>query len=203
MASSRNGPVRGLNQKRNLKKVVTSLTPIAGVKAVVLYGSFARGDFGPKSDLDLFIITDRPGTRREVLEAIADLDLDRRIQPTVRTESELKRTDSGLLSNIFEEGKTVYLRGPMDIPAKTIIDLDPHSIFTFELTALDQKNKAKFNREMYEHASGKYTYKGLVGQLGGERLSSGCVVVPVSGRGKLLKAFNKFKITYRELKVWK
>jgi predicted nucleotidyltransferase len=192
-----------LNQKRNLKKIVKVLTPIAGVKAVVLYGSFARGDFGPKSDLDLFIITDRPATRREILEKIADLDLDRRIQPTVRTELELKRTDSGLLSNIFEEGKVIYLREPMDIPAKTIVDLNPHSIFTFELTALDQKNKAKFNREMYERASGKYKYKGLLGQLGGERLSSGCVVIPMSGRARLLKAFNKYKITYKELKVWK
>ena len=195
--------MRGLNQKGNLRKIVKSLTPLAGVKAVVLYGSFARGDFGPKSDLDFFIITDRPGARREVLETLADLDLGKRIQPTVRAESELRKTDSGLLSNIFEEGKVVYLREPMDIPAKAVIDQKPHVILSFELTGLDQKNKAKFNREMYERAAGKYTYKGLLEELGGERLANGCVIVPISARARMLKSFKKYKVSYRELRVWR
>ena len=62
------------------------LAPICGVKSVILYGSFARGDFGPKSDLDLFIITDKVGARNAVLKALAELDLDRRlIMPPART----------------------------------------------------------------------------------------------------------------------
>ena len=203
LASLSKGLVRRLNQKRNLKKIVKSLAPVAGVKAVVLYGSFARGDFGPRSDLDLFIITDRLGDRLEVLETLADLDLDKRIQPTVRAEAELRKTDSGLLSNIFEEGKVIYLREPLEIPVKSVIDLKPHVIFSFELTGLDQKNKAKFNREMYERASGKYRYAGLLEKLGGERLSNGCVIVPASARAKLLRSFGKYKVGFKELRVWR
>jgi predicted nucleotidyltransferase len=192
-----------LSQKRNLRKVVKALIPIPGVKAVILYGSFARGDFGPKSDLDLFIIADKRGTRNAVLGALAELDLDRRIQPTVRSEEELGKTDTGLLQNIFEEGKVIYLKEPMEIPVKTLLALKPYSILTFELAGLDQKTKARFNREMYERSKGRYKYRGLLGEIGGEKLSRGSVIVPLSTRTSLLRFFRKYHVGFREVKVWR
>jgi predicted nucleotidyltransferase len=199
----RRDSVRRLSQKRNLKKLVKCLVPIDGVKAVILYGSFARGDFGPRSDLDLFIITDRAGTRNAVFRALAGLELDRRIQPTVRSEAELRKTDSGLLQNIFDEGKLVYLREPMDIRVSVLLGLSAFSIFTFELTRLDQKTKVKFNREMYESGRGSYRYGGVLGKIGGERLSRGCAIVPVRARASLMRFFKKYRVRFQETKVWR
>ena len=195
--------MKGLSQKRNLNKVVKSLTPIQGVKAVILYGSFARGDFGPKSDLDMLIVVDKRAARSRVVETLSELDLDRRIQPTVRTETQLSKTDTGLLRNIFEEGKVVFLRQPMDIPVRTLLALKPYSVFTFELTGLDQKSKSKFNREMYETSKGRYKYSGLLGELGGQKLSRGCVIIPITRRSKLLRFFRGYRIAFDEIRVWK
>jgi len=163
--------------KRDLKRIVDSLKSLPGVKALVLYGSFARGDFGATSDVDVLIVIDSPKTRSAVLEALARLDVDRRIQPTVRSEKELASTDTGLVANIFEEGKIIYLREPVDVPVTAILSLKPYCIITFELKGLRQNVKAKFNRVMYERSSGKYKYGGLLGELGGRRLGRGCMMV--------------------------
>ncbi len=192
-----------MSQKRNLRRIVRALASVAGVKAVFLYGSFARGDFGPRSDLDLFIITDKRGVREEVLEILAGLDLDKSIQPTVRSEAELRHTDSGLLQNIFKEGLVLYLREPMEIPVDSLLSLKPYSIFTFELPRLDQRMKAKFNRDMYERTKGKYQYSGLLGELGGEKLSRGSVIVPFDGREKLLRLLKKYDAEFDEVRVWR
>jgi predicted nucleotidyltransferase len=195
--------MKELSQKRNLNKIVRCLAPLPEVKAVILYGSFARGDFGPKSDLDVFIVTGKAGARNSVLEALTELDLDRRIQPTVRSEAELRKTDVGLLQNILEEGKVIYLKAPMEISVRTLLALKPFCIFTFELGGLDQKTKARFNREMYETSKGSYTYGGLLRDIGGEKLSRGCIMIPIPGRTRLLRFFKKYKITPQEIRVWR
>lgn len=84
----------------------------------MVYGSFARGDYGPRSDIDLFIIVDNKKSREKVENAILGLDIERHIQPTIRSVSELKNTDFGLLRNIFREGELLFLRRPLslDIP---------------------------------------------------------------------------------------
>jgi len=195
--------VKRLNQKRNLRKVVRALATVGGVRAVFLYGSFARGDFGPRSDLDLFIVTSKPGVREEVMAILAGLDLDRSIQPTIRSETELRQTDSGLLQNVFREGMVLYLREPMEIPVDSLLSLKPYSIFTFELARLDQKTKAKFNRELYERTKGKYEYNGLLGELGGEKLSRGSVIMPFDGRERLLRLLKKYDVEFDEVRVWR
>ena len=195
--------MKRLSQKRNLSKLVKSLAPLREVKAVILYGSFARGDFGPKSDLDVFIITGRAEARNAVLETLSELDLDRRIQPTVRSKAELRKTDVGLLQSILEDGKVIYLREPMEIPVKTLLPLKPFCIFTFELVGLDQKTKARFNREMYETSKGTYRYGGLLREIGGQKLSRACVMVPVSGRKRLLGFFRRYKVAHHEVRVWR
>lgn len=195
--------MKRFNQRRSLSRLVKCLTPIDGVKAVILYGSFARGDFGPRSDIDLFIITDKAGVRNKVLMALARLELDRRIQPTVRTELELRKTDIGLLQNVFDDGKVVYLREPLEIPVRTLLALKTFSIFSFELSRLNQRTKARFNREMYERSRGRYRYGGLLGEIAGEKLSRGCVIVPARARLRLINFFKKYKVGFREIRVWR
>ena len=43
-----------------LKKYVEDVHKIYGerLKSVILYGSYARGDFGPNSDIDIMILVD-------------------------------------------------------------------------------------------------------------------------------------------------
>ena len=81
--------------KRILKKIVKELSAIDDVKLVILYGSFARGDYGPKSDIDLFILITKEDAIliNDIQNKIINLEekIGRSVQPVIRTEKELKK----------------------------------------------------------------------------------------------------------------
>lgn len=191
--------------KRIFKKIAKEFSEISDIIGIILYGSFARGEYTSRSDIDLLILTSKQKTQKEVQNKIMELEseIDRNIQPTIRTVSELQKTDSGLLQNIFKEGKILYLREPAEIPSALLLQQRPYIIYSFRISKLNQKDKAKFNRSLYEQIRRKYKYKGILNELGGKKLSSGCVIIPNSQREKLEKLFKKFNVTFEQLKVWK
>jgi len=191
--------------KRILKKITKELSKISDVKVVILYGSFARGEYTSRSDIDLLILTTKRETQREVQNKIIKLEseIDRNIQPTVRTISELQKTDSGLLQNIFKEGKILYLKEPAEMPSALLLQQKPYLIYSFKISNLSQKDKVRFNRTFYEQAKKGYKYNGLLNELAGKKISPGCVIVPISQKEKIEKLFKKFNVSFEQLKVWK
>jgi hypothetical protein len=191
--------------KRILKKITKELSKIVDVKVVILYGSFARGEYSSRSDIDLLIITTKRKTQRDVQNKIIDLEskIERNIQPTVRTISELQKTDSGLLQNIFKEGKILYLKEPAEMPSALLLQQKPYLIYSFKISKLSQKDKVRFNRTFYEQAKKGYKYNGLLNELTGKKISPGCVIVPISQKEKIEKFFKKFNVSFEQLKVWK
>lgn len=191
--------------KRMLNKITKALSAIEDVKAVVLYGSFARGEVTSRSDIDLLILTTERKTGKEVRDKIIELEREtgRNIQPTIRTLEELQKTDTGLLQNIFQEGKVLYLREAADIPSAILLQQKPFLVYTFQLSSLTQKDKARFNRQLYEQTRKGYNYKGLLQEIGGQKLSAGCVLVPHAEGQKIEKFFRQFKVKFNQLKVWK
>jgi len=190
--------------KSILKKTVNELARVEKIKAVFLYGSFARDEVTSRSDMDLFIIAEE-GAQEEIEERIISLEkkTKRSIQPTIRTEKELKKTDSGLLQNIFQEGIILYAREPVALPAVLLLKQKPYIIYTFHLNNLPQKSKAKFNRQLYEQKSGKYKYKGLLKTIGGEKLSDGCIIIPSSQKTRIERLFKTAGITFNSFNIWK
>lgn len=191
--------------KRILNKIAKSLSTIEDVKAVVLYGSLARGEYTSRSDIDLLILTTEKKTMKEVQDKVIELEGEtgRNIQPTIRTLKELQKTDTGLLQNIFQEGKVLYLREAADIPSAILLQQRPYLVYTFQLNTLSQKEKARFNRQLYEVTQKGYKYKGLLQELGGQKLSAGCILVPHAKKQKIEKFFKKFRVQFSQLKVWK
>lgn len=190
---------------RILKKIVKELSVVEDIKAIILYGSFARGEDTSRSDIDLFIITTENKTRTKVQDKIIELEseIDRTIQPTIRTIDELQKTDTGLLQNIFQEGRVLYLREPQDIPSAVLLQQKPYLIYSFQISRLSQKEKARFNRQLYAQTRKKYKYKGFLQELGGQKLSPGCIIIPHTEKTKIEKFFRKFKVEFEQLKVWK
>ena len=191
--------------KRILKKIIKKFSKINDVRTVILYGSFARGEYTSRSDIDLFILTTEEKTQKEIQDAVIRLETEigRNIQPTIRTIDELQKTDTGLLQNIFQEGKILYLKESTEIPSALLLKQKPCLIYSFQISNLSQKEKAKFNRYFYEQRRKGYNYKGLLQEIGGERLSAGCVIVPYIQKEKIEKFFKKFKVKFEQLKVWK
>lgn len=191
--------------KRILKKITEELSKIPEISAILLYGSFARGENTSRSDIDLLILTTKAEIQKGIQDTIIELEsvIDRSIQPTIRSFSELKKTDSGLLQNIFMEGRVLYLKEPAEIPSALMLQQKPYFVYSFKLNNLDQKEKARFNRSFYEQKRKGYKYKGLLDELGGKKLSPGCVFVPVNEKEKIEKFFRKFRVTFEQLKIWK
>ena len=187
------------------KKIVKKLSEIDDVRAVILYGSFARNEATSRSDIDLLILTTEKKTVKAVEDAIIDLEseIGRNIQPTIRTFKELEQTDTGLLQNIFQEGIILCLKEPADIPSSMLLSQKPKLIYSFQINNLNQNEKVKFNNEFYGRIKGKYNYKGLLKEIGGQKLSPGCVLIPHTEKYNIEKFFKKFKIRFNQLKVWK
>ena len=192
-----------LKNKRTLRKIVSALSNISDLKAIILYGSFARGDYGPRSDIDLVLITTKKESFEYIQNAVISLELGRNIQPTIRTEKELSETDSGLLQNIFLEGKTLFLREPLDLDVSMLLNLRPFLVYTFDLGKLDQKTKAKFNRAFYLRMHKDYKYPGVLNKMKAEKLASGCIMVPFSEKIGIEKFFGSFKIKFKAVRIWK
>lgn len=77
-----------------------SLNSCKGIKTAILFGSFARGDWGRSSDIDLFIFGDDTGFQKELYER----KLRREIQLfAFQTKNEVKRTlDPKVIPNIVK-----------------------------------------------------------------------------------------------------
>lgn len=189
--------------KSLFRKIVTAFSGVEDLKAIILYGSFAREDYGPRSDIDLMFIAKKKKTTEEIQDIIISLELGRNIQPIIRTEKELSETDSGLLQNLFLEGKILFLREPFDFDVSMLLHLKPFLVYTFDLGNLNQKTKAKFNRAFYPRRTANYNYPGMLTELKGEKLASGCVLVPFSEKKAIEKLFNSYKIEFNAVRVWK
>ena len=190
---------------RILKKIVKKLSEIDDVLAVILYGSFARKEASLRSDIDLLILTNEKKTARAIEDTIINLEseIGRNIQPTIRMFKELEHTDTGLLQNVFQEGIILYLKEPADISSSMLLSQKPKLIYSFQINNLNQNEKVKFNNEFYGRTKGKYSYKGLIKDIGGQKLSPGCVLISYADKHKVEKFFKKFKINFSQLKVWK
>lgn len=114
--------VMSLWQQRRWSEVEPELTRIVarlaadGVERVVLYGSYARGDFHADSDVDLLIVkqTAEPFIDR-IASALAVTGAKIPVEPIVYTPEELEQMrarKSGLLADVERDGRVLYDRAP-------------------------------------------------------------------------------------------
>lgn len=189
--------MKDLFQKIIINKVKSELKKYDFVIGIFLHGSFARGDFGPKSDIDLFVLVSEKKYVSKTNDLLASIKTKRPIQPIIRAVSELEKTDNILLQNIFKEGKLIYWNDDIDMQADKILKIKPYTIFTFNLHNMRQTTKARFNYELY----GKKD-SGLLKQCKGNRLTKSCISVPFNQKKNIVKLFNQYAIKFTELDVW-
>jgi len=91
-----------------------ALAPIAGqIKIAFIYGSLARGEEGPRSDIDLLVVGDSEYSDVVVKLQTAQQTLAREINPTVYPLSEFKakvRANHHFLTSVLKSPK-IYLIG--------------------------------------------------------------------------------------------
>ena len=187
--------------RRDINKLLQALQSIQGIDAAIVYGSIARGDYGPSSDIDVLLIVDKPETVDIAQDLLAGLELSRAVQPIIRTREQLEAADSGLVRNIFQEGIVLFANAPLFIPAAGILDVHPWVLYSFELTNLPQKEKARFNRQLYSSSRNEGS-GGLLGEVGGKKIARGCVIVPTSAQKSIEAVFRRFGIQAQSMEIW-
>jgi uncharacterized protein len=101
---------------RQIDMVAARLAEAAGAERVILFGSYARGQAGEASDVDLMIVAESSLPRFKRSRALYSL-----LRPypfsmdlVVYTPEEVeraKRSPQSFVSMVLREGKTVYVRG--------------------------------------------------------------------------------------------
>ena len=179
-------------------EVFKELAEIKTLQAVILYGSFARGEISPKSDIDLLLIFDTRDEARNrearVVEILTRARVKRIIVPTCVGIDEL-RENPDLTFNILRDGKVLYKRIGVEVwPQAKMLGGKPMILYEFDLTGLSHQKKVKLNRTLYGTQVGKYSYKGLVEQRGGHRLGKGVIMIPADVEAEFDGVFNTNKV---------
>ncbi len=93
---------------RKLKKYISLVKKEYSPKKIVLYGSYARGNYTEYSDIDVAVIVEE--IKGDFLELITRLyklrrNIDTKIEPVLLEENNDR---SGFLESILEYGKVIY-----------------------------------------------------------------------------------------------
>lgn len=102
-----------------IKQYVSAIRGIYGmhVKQIILYGSYARGDFHKDSDVDIMVLVDLPDTQIEIYsDKLSELGFEYNINhgiwfmPIVKNEQHFGHwcTTYPFYSNIVKEGILLY-----------------------------------------------------------------------------------------------
>jgi len=188
----------------DLGRLVDAIVGIEGVLAVILFGSRARGDFDEGSDYDLMVIFGDDETmwrnRKALYANVAKVGLFTQI--LARSLRELKEgTDPTFLENILKEGKLLFCRFPLQIPA-CVQGLVPAKIVSYSLRGLPQKVKARVDYLLYGRTGGKGGSVGLVKKVDGVRVGGGALVVVKDKADIITSALDSLGVKYNTLEVF-
>lgn len=102
--------------KEQVKKLVEEYAKVVVqnmiVNKIILYGSYARGDYRKDSDIDVAVIVPRNSISKNIIDDMAKLFKLRRnistdIEPILVID---EKDNSGFLESILSYGETVYSR---------------------------------------------------------------------------------------------
>ncbi len=176
---------------------------IVGIKQIVLFGSVARGDDIPTSDVDIAIIYD--DVDKFELMKKANQHKTEKIQLTFISLNELPNEQelcSALAGDgLLLSGRPIILKG----------DLSPWVLITYSLADLPQTEKVKVNRALYGsvstsmHQGKKYQTitKGQIAEPGIEKVSKGVLLVRREKATKIINTLKLFKVKVKEILFWR
>lgn len=184
---------------------------LQSVRRIILFGSAVRGDFHAHSDIDLFIDTISAHKIEKIVETEQAL-FEKRIEKTwvlrgIALPLKVQIGDlqhprwEALEEQIAQYGKIVY--GPYEQAPK---GLQHYTLMTYDLSALSQNKKMGFIRTAYGYKGKKgkveYKKKGLLEEVGGQRVGTNSLLVPRDKVREIRSLFNKYKLTPRIKDVW-
>lgn len=215
----RNGPwgegVAGRIESALLQLPVR-VASLDGVMAVIVYGSYARGEAGKRSDLDLFVLFEDARRRREqeeiVLTLVSQIETETRLpvhlSPLIASLDRLNQVGYDLLHAIACEGVVIYgLVAALDrlIPQHSA----PAVIITFSLKKAPAAVRMRLNRRLHGYTAWRQRdgrqkqvrYVGLITPPA-QSLGKGVLLVPGDLRASVIEALEEAGAVHSQTYVW-
>ncbi|MBM3303733.1 MAG: nucleotidyltransferase domain-containing protein [Candidatus Aenigmarchaeota archaeon] len=167
---------------------------------IILYGSVPRGDFTPRSDVDIFVDIEAPSKKAEAeANSLADdfcsslwfqkwrrLGVKNRISCIAGRLEEWKDLHGSISAN------NILLYGRYSgMPEGRMM-----SIFSVENVRPESK-RVFVQRAIFGYKHYGKIYRGLLGKSGGERVAKGCFMVPVESSKTMAEFLRRQKVEFR------
>lgn len=186
----------------NFLSILFSKIEPSKVRSIILFGSFARGDYRKDSDIDIFIDTlDKDNLNELVNESLKEFELKAEkswhikgvrnaIQPIVDN-LELDKW-SELKNEINLYGKVLF-GAPFSADRKE----RRSALIEYDISKLKQKDKMRIIRKLYGYKTMQrkkmYVHKGIIQDLNGEKVANG-ILLPAENNKKAMNILKENKI---------
>ena len=215
----RRGPW-GDNVARRIEGTLTDLALrlgcVDGLVTLMVYGTYARGEAGRRSDLDLLILFAKARQlkrhEKEVLDLISQAESEGRlplhISPLLASLYGLDEMGDDLVHAIASEAIILY--GQLSALTRFVPQQPtPVAIITFSLPDATSAARMRLNRRLHGYAAWRtrngerqrVTYPGLITPPA-RSLGPGVLLVPGEGRFAVLEALDEAGAVYTETNVW-
>ncbi len=189
-----------------IKSVQKELHKINEINAVVLFGSFARGDFSYRhSDIDIMVFIDKTekdaALEEKILKRIIDLNLGKELNiHTLFQYTKLEEEDKSLMLTIADEGRVVFAKRSIFI-SDNILGLKSCFLVKFDTANSKPVIKNKLQRFLHGYLTKGKRYKGIVDDENVLNAGKGAIIAPQEMLKKILlfaqsigvKAYQKAK----------
>ncbi len=187
----------------DLNSLIGAIAPVEGVLAVILFGSYARGEYDESSDYDLLAVFRDSETmwkhRKEIFTKVGRLGLF--VQILTRTRDELaNETEPTFLASIMRDGQILYSRFPFTFRAAETLPQEM-SLITYTLKGLTHREKLRLAYRLFGKIRKEEEASGLLGSAGGRHLSPGCIIVPTDEAKKIIQVFEEAGVRIQKLPI--
>lgn len=199
-----------------LQTLPVRLASLDGIVALIVYGSYARGEAGRQSDLDLLILFEKAEQVRrlekETLSLISRAESEGRlpvhISPLLASLDDLEGLGDDLIHAIASDGVVIY--GQLSALARFVPGQStPAVIITFSLPGVSAAERMRLRRRLQGYAAWRekngqrrrVTYAGLITPPA-RNLGPGVLLVPGERRSAVLQALDEAGAIYTETHVW-
>jgi predicted nucleotidyltransferase len=183
-----------------IERVANEIASIEGVEAVVLFGSYARGDYTEGSDIDVLALFKRKADLEKKSTEIYGITTGSALffQVICMTLEELQ--SSTLLESVLRDGKILF---SSQEARKSLTPIyKPYALVTYSTANLNAKQRVVFSQKLEGRRQNKYRYEGLIHKLGGYKVGKGVLMVPSANLKALTERFERTKIDYSVRYVW-